>query len=63
MTNTTQIQVGKSYKVPSGLGGVFYVRALAVRGDEVDCRVDMPSNPDWHNYVVVCKAAEMQVAS
>lgn len=57
---TTEIKAGKLYKIPSGLGGIFIVRALVVRGDEVDCRVDMPGNPDWHRWLVVAKAAEMR---
>jgi hypothetical protein len=57
-----EIEVGKLYKVPSGMGGSFTIRVLRVdeatkQGDgtpvkeRVTMRVHMPGNRDWHNYI------------
>jgi hypothetical protein len=62
--NSTQPPIGNLYTIPSGMGGVFDVRVLALyearrRGDgtsippSIHLRVDMPRNPDWHGYTVV----------
>lgn len=54
-------EIGKVYDVPSGMGGTFTVRVLAlyeagaVTGSRilparVHMRVISPLNKDWHNY-------------
>lgn len=54
-------EIGKTYTVPSGMGGVFTARVLAIynasqQGDgtpipeRVHMRVVSPRNHDWHNY-------------
>jgi len=43
-----------SYRVPSGMGGVFIVKILhEVGGDKVRVRIHMPGNPDFHGHVLV----------
>lgn len=51
MTEQQQI-----YTTPSGLGGAFTVRIMhELERDEVLVAVEMPNNPDWHDYRFVTK--------
>lgn len=43
-------QVGKRYRMLSGMGGSFDVRVVAVGESVAEVKVDMPRNPDWHAY-------------
>lgn len=46
-------QPGDRYETPSGMGGVFTVRLLALSPDGTwQVRVDMPLNPDWDRYLI-----------
>lgn len=55
-------QLGKSYVVPSGMGGVFTARVLAIHEAaersngtfvpaSIQMRVVAPRNHDWHDYL------------
>ncbi len=50
-TSTAIPHVGDRFEVANGMGGSFIVKLLAKQSDGRWCvRVDMPRNPDWHNY-------------
>lgn len=58
----TDLKIGERYDIPSGMGGYFTVRLLAVHKhlDEVQVRVDMPLNPDWHGWLCTAKPDLLQ---
>ena len=44
-------KIGDRFEVANGMGGSFIVKLLAKQLDGRWCvRVDMPRNPDWHEY-------------
>ena len=56
------IEIGKLYDIPSGMGGTFTVQALQIAdGGKVDCRIDLPLNPDWHGWTVQASAEAMKL--
>lgn len=58
-TTTEGLKLGARYRVPSGMGGVFDVRLLAVDGATASLSVDSPRNPDWHGWRFSAPVAEL----
>ena len=73
--NNAKPMLGEVYNVPSGMGGIFTARVVALydarenddgstEPAQVHLRVDMPLNPDWHKYTfVMARAYFEQVAA
>jgi hypothetical protein len=53
------LTIGGRYRIPSGMGGVFDVRLVALDGATAHVRVDMKPNPDWHGVPLTCAAVDL----
>ena len=60
---TTDLKIGGLYDVPSGMGGAFTVKLLAITDSpepRAHLRVHMPKNPDWHGYLLTAKPDDLR---
>jgi hypothetical protein len=60
---TTDLQIGETYEIPSGMGGTFTARLLSLTDTDGSFRVISSVYPEWDGYLVTVARTDIRPRS